>query len=136
MSTRKSSEEWPVGRPADTEAEDPDRVALDELLRAFAIDASRVAEEDRTDSEIDRRVDQVLGDATPDGPEPGSTGEASIPDGSMARGPSRPTAEADRNGAPPPTSRTRPTTLPTPPHAGPPSAGELPARRMSRGTSR
>jgi cell division septal protein FtsQ len=56
-----SSEERPAGIPADTEAEDPDRVALDELLRAFAIDASRVAEEDRTDSEIDRHVDDVLG---------------------------------------------------------------------------
>ncbi len=41
----------------------PDKVALDELLRAFAIDATRVAEEDRTDSEIDRHVDEVLGEA-------------------------------------------------------------------------
>jgi cell division protein FtsQ len=56
-----TSEERPVGIPADTDAGDPDRVALDELLRAFAIDAPRVAEEDRTDSEIDRHVDDVLG---------------------------------------------------------------------------
>jgi cell division protein FtsQ len=56
-----TSEERPVGIPADTDAGDPDRVALDELLRAFATDASRVAEEDRTDSEIDRHVDDVLG---------------------------------------------------------------------------
>jgi cell division protein FtsQ len=62
MSSRPDSEEWPVGRPADTDADDPDRVALDELLRAFAIDATRVAEEDRTDSEIDRHVDEVLGE--------------------------------------------------------------------------
>ncbi len=40
----------------------PDKVALDELLRAFAIDATRMAEEDRTDSEIDRHVDEVLGE--------------------------------------------------------------------------
>ncbi len=112
-----STEEWPVGRPADADAEDPDRVALDELLRAFAIDASRVAEEDRTDSEIDRRVDQVLGDATPDGPEPGSTGEASIPD---ADAPAEAAAvEADRNGSPPPAEPLGQDAA-TPPHAGPP----------------
>ena len=60
-----TSERRPVGGPADTESGDPDRVALDELLRAFAIDAPRAAEEDRTDSEIDRQVDDVLAD---DGP--------------------------------------------------------------------
>jgi cell division protein FtsQ len=64
-----SSEERPVGIPADSDAGDPDRVALDELLRAFAIDAPRVAEEDRTDSEIDREVDDVLGKEP--GKEPG-----------------------------------------------------------------
>ena len=52
---------------AETEA-NPDKVALDELLRAFAIDATRVAEEDRTDSEIDRHVDEVLGEVAPDRP--------------------------------------------------------------------
>ena len=57
--------------PAETEA-DPDQVALDELLRAFAIDAYRVAEEDRTDSEIDRHVDEVLGEA-PGGREPATS---------------------------------------------------------------
>ena len=80
-----SSEEWPVGRPADTESDDPDRVALDELLRAFAIDATRVAEEDRTDSEIDRRVDEVLGDSGPDGSLPASSGaETVLPDDVIA----------------------------------------------------
>jgi cell division protein FtsQ len=58
-----TSEERPVGIPTDTEAGDPDRVALDELLKAFSIDTSRIAEEDRTDSEIDRHVDDVLGGA-------------------------------------------------------------------------
>jgi cell division septal protein FtsQ len=78
-----SSEGRPVGDPADTDTGDPDRVALDELLRAFAIDVSRAADEDRTDTEIDRRVDDVLAeggtgeqpaidrDAEPDAEEPG-----------------------------------------------------------------
>jgi cell division protein FtsQ len=88
-----SSEEWPVGRPADTDADDPDRVALDELLRAFAIDATRVAEEDRTDSEIDRHVDEVLGDPGPDG---------SVSDGSVGAdsGPPDAVPANARNGAP------------------------------------
>ncbi|HWM18309.1 MAG TPA: FtsQ-type POTRA domain-containing protein [Ilumatobacteraceae bacterium] len=82
-----SSEEWPVGRPADTDAEvDADRVALDELLRAFAIDATRVAEEDRTDSEIDRHVDEVLGDPEPDGSDP----DGSVADGSVGADPEPP----------------------------------------------
>ena len=63
---RVIGDEPPVGHRADAEA-DPDQVALDELLRAFAVDAFRVAEEDRNDSEIDRHVDEVLGPATPEG---------------------------------------------------------------------
>ena len=62
---------------AETES-NPDQLALDELLRAFAIDATRMAEEDRTDSEIDRQVDEVLGEGHPDGvehaPSSGSNG--------------------------------------------------------------
>jgi cell division protein FtsQ len=69
-------DEPPVGHRADPEA-DPDQVALDELLRAFAIDASRVAEEDRNDSEIDRHVDEVLGPATPEGSSVRSNGRSS-----------------------------------------------------------
>ena len=54
----------PGDHTAETET-NPDKVALDELLKAFAIDANRLAEEDRTDSEIDRHVDEVLGGAAP-----------------------------------------------------------------------
>ncbi|HEX4982715.1 MAG TPA: FtsQ-type POTRA domain-containing protein [Ilumatobacteraceae bacterium] len=73
---RLIGDEPPVGHRADPEA-DPDQVALDELLRAFAIDASRVAEEDRNDSEIDRHVDEVLGAATPEGSSVRSNGRSS-----------------------------------------------------------
>jgi cell division protein FtsQ len=73
---RVIGDEPPVGHRADPEA-DPDQVALDELLRAFAIDAHRVAEEDRNDSEIDRQVDEVLGAATPEGSSVRSNGRSS-----------------------------------------------------------
>jgi cell division protein FtsQ len=98
-----SNEQWPVGRRADTDSDDPDRVALDELLRAFAIDATRVAEEDRTDSEIDRHVDDVLGNEREDSGESGDP-QDSDRDG-MTAATSATTSDAatpQQAGAPPP----------------------------------
>lgn len=99
-----------VGHRADPEA-DPDQVALDELLRAFIVDASRVSEQDRTDSEIDRQVDEVLGAAMHDGSSlrsngrakggsEGGSGESSVDDaarasdGATTGSPTAPPAEA------------------------------------------
>ena len=91
---------------AETEA-NPDKVALDELLRAFAIDATRIAEEDRTDSEIDRHVDEVLGEAVPDGlpdaPSSGSNGGSAdaAADGAADRAADGAASAPESDGGPP-----------------------------------
>src|SRR4029453_15023275 len=75
-------------------------------------DAKRVAEEDRTDSEIDRHVDEVLGEPAPGGsphaPSGGSNGESADASVDVVTG------APDSAGGPP----TAPLGAPAPPPRG------------------